>query len=195
MHHPVSFDPFGSSTFVENEWFLQSYALVSFGGVNGSVRSGGFPESSSGDSVGSCTVSILPVSRTVEIPLLLPSGRQFYIWLYIIESPLINNDYVTVAVIKWTYLEDPMGRICKYWAVWWVLSKEVSAEPSSSDKIQPTPRRSDGIWNQVISPRLFSPNHFSPPSSLNPKYLISYRPQLSSSSCDPDCSIDRIIKP
>lgn len=82
MHHPVGFDPFGSSTFVENKGLLQPYTLVrvTFRRVNGPVGTRGFPEPGSGDPVRPCAVSVFPVPRTVEVPLLLPTSCQLYIY-------------------------------------------------------------------------------------------------------------------
>lgn len=76
MHHPLGLDTLRSSTSVEDERLLQADALGSLGRVDGSVCSGGFPETSSSYSIGPRTVSVFPVPRAVEVPFLFPSTRQ-----------------------------------------------------------------------------------------------------------------------
>ena len=79
MHHPVSFDPFSSSASIEDEGFLQSNTPGAIRGVDGAVSASGLPKSSSSHPVGSSTVSVFSVSWAVEIPLLLPCGRQLFL--------------------------------------------------------------------------------------------------------------------
>jgi len=75
MHHPVGFDTFGCSTFVEDKRFLQAYALAPIRRVDWPVSSSGLPEACSSYPVWSCAVPVLPIPWTVEIPFLLSSTR------------------------------------------------------------------------------------------------------------------------
>lgn len=72
MHHPVGFDTFRSSAFVEDKGFLQpNNAFSGIWRINGTISSSRFPKPSSCYSVWPCTVSVFSVPLAVKVPFLL----------------------------------------------------------------------------------------------------------------------------
>lgn len=115
VHHPIGLYPFRSSASVENEWLLQAYAFTPIRGVNRPIGPGSFPKSRPCDPIRPRTVSVFTIPRAVEVPLFLPGRRQLCSTTKYLVTPSCNKNYLLKrrGEIKVSYLEGPMGRICR----------------------------------------------------------------------------------